>query len=57
VYSNEEDNVDSIPVSISGDVCFLVSATPLDWFLAVPMDWSGGFWQRTALDYPRLRVL
>jgi hypothetical protein len=35
----------------------VVRATPLDWFLAVPMDWSGGFWQRMARDYPRLQVL
>jgi len=35
----------------------VVRATPLDWFLAVPMDWSSGFWQRMARDYPRLRVL
>ena len=34
----------------------VVHATPLDWFLAVPMDWSGGFWQRMARDYPRLRM-
>ena len=31
-------------------------ATPDDWFLAVPLDWSGGFWQRMAQDYPRLVV-
>ena len=35
----------------------VVHATPQDWFLAVPMDWSGGFWQHIARDYPRLRVL
>jgi hypothetical protein len=34
----------------------VVSATPADWLLAVPMDWSGGFWQRMARDYPRLQV-
>jgi hypothetical protein len=34
----------------------VVGATPADWFLATPMDWSGGFWQRMARDYPRLRV-
>ena len=33
-----------------------LSATPADWFLAVPMDWSGGFWERMARDYPRLQV-
>jgi hypothetical protein len=34
----------------------VVGATPEDWFLAVLMDWSGGFWNRMAQDYPRLSV-
>ena len=34
----------------------VVGATPADWLLAVPMDWSGGFWQRMTRDYPRLQV-
>ncbi|MGB5735744.1 MAG: hypothetical protein WBM40_15020 [Thiohalocapsa sp.] len=34
----------------------VVGATPTDWFLAVPFDWSGGFWERMARDYPRLQV-
>jgi hypothetical protein len=34
----------------------VVCATPANWFLAAPMDWSGGFWERMARDYPRLRV-
>jgi hypothetical protein len=34
----------------------VVGATPANWFLAAPMDWSGGFWKRMARDYPRLRV-
>jgi hypothetical protein len=34
----------------------LVGATPADWLLVVPMDWSGGFWQRMARAYPRLQV-
>jgi hypothetical protein len=34
----------------------VVGATPADWLLAVPMDWSGGFWERMARDYPRLQV-
>jgi hypothetical protein len=34
----------------------VVSATPEDWFLAVPMDWSGGFWRRMAEEYPRLCI-
>jgi hypothetical protein len=33
-----------------------VGATPADWLLAVPFDWSGGFWTRMAQDYPRLKV-
>jgi hypothetical protein len=35
----------------------VVGATPADRLLAVSMDWSGGFWQHMARDYPRLRVL
>jgi len=34
----------------------VISATPQDWHLAVVFDWSGGFWQRMAQDYPRLAV-
>ena len=34
----------------------VVAGTPEDWFLAVPFDWSGGFWQRMAQDHPRLKV-
>ncbi|MGA7983451.1 MAG: hypothetical protein WCA32_24910 [Chromatiaceae bacterium] len=34
----------------------VVGATPQDWFLAVFMDWSGGFWNRMAQEYPRLSV-
>jgi hypothetical protein len=34
----------------------VVGATPANWFLAAPMDWSGGFWERMARDYPRLRI-
>lgn len=34
----------------------VVAATPADWLLAVPFDWSGGFWTRMAEDYPRLEV-
>lgn len=33
-----------------------LSAMPEDWLLAVLMDWSGGFWQHMARDYPRLQV-
>ena len=32
----------------------VVSATPEDWFLAVLLDWSGGFWKQMAQEYPRL---
>ena len=35
----------------------VVGATPEDWFLAVLMDWSGGFWRRMAEDYPRLSIV
>ena len=34
----------------------VVSATPEDWFLAVLLDWSGGFWEKMAQDYPRLSL-
>jgi len=34
----------------------VVGATPGDWLPAVPMDWSGGFWEHMAQDYPRLQV-
>ena len=34
----------------------VVGATPADWLLAVPMDWSVGFWERMARDDPRLQV-
>lgn len=35
----------------------IVSATPTDWAIAVPMDWSEGFWQRMARDFPRIQIL
>ncbi|MCX5870535.1 MAG: hypothetical protein NTY00_07855 [Deltaproteobacteria bacterium] len=34
----------------------VVKATPEDWFLVVPMDWSGGFWKKMMLEYPRIVV-
>ena len=34
----------------------VVSATPEDWFLAVLLDWSGGFWEKMAQKYPRLSL-
>lgn len=34
----------------------VVGATPGDWHVAVPFDWSGGFWRRMSADYPRLVV-
>lgn len=34
----------------------IVGATPADWFLAVLMDWSGGFWQKMVQEYPRLSL-
>lgn len=37
-------------------VAAAVAATPADWQLFVVMDWSGGFWQRMAEEYPRLVI-
>jgi len=37
-------------------VAAVVTATPPDWQLVVVMDWSGGFWQRMAEEYPRLVI-
>jgi hypothetical protein len=37
-------------------VAAVVSATPPDWQVVVPMDWSGGFWRRMAEDHPRLVI-
>ena len=37
-------------------VAAVVAATPADWQLVVVMDWSGGFWQRMAEEYPRLVI-
>jgi hypothetical protein len=34
----------------------VVEVTPEDWHLAVPLDWSGGFWQKMAEEFPRLSV-
>jgi hypothetical protein len=34
----------------------VVGAVPHDWFLPVLMDWSGGFWERMAKEYPRLSL-
>jgi hypothetical protein len=34
----------------------VITATPEDWMLAVPLDWSGGFWQWMARDHPRLSI-
>jgi len=38
-------------------VASVVQATPDDWMLAVPMDWSGGFWARMVDEFPRIAVL
>lgn len=38
-------------------VASVVQATPDDWMLAVPMDWSGGFWTRMVAEFPRIEVL
>lgn len=38
-------------------VVAVVEATPEDWHLAVPFDWSsGGFWRKIARECPRLAV-
>ncbi|SDX17937.1 hypothetical protein [Thiocapsa roseopersicina] len=34
----------------------VVAATPSDWFLAVPFDWSCGFWAHMADEYPRIQI-
>lgn len=34
----------------------VLNATPLDWQLAVVMDWSGGFWRKMEQEHPRLVV-
>ena len=34
----------------------VMTATPEDWTLAVPFDWSGRFWPRMAQDHPRLSI-
>jgi hypothetical protein len=39
-----------------GIVEAVIAATPEDWFLAVPFDWSGGFWRKMAQHSPRLTV-
>jgi hypothetical protein len=35
----------------------VVRGTPGDWVLAVAMDWSGGFWARMVVEFPRIVVL
>ncbi len=37
-------------------VTAVINATPEEWFLAVPFDWSGGYWQRVVQDYPCLNI-
>jgi hypothetical protein len=34
----------------------VVGAVPDDWFLPMLMDWSGGFWEQMAKEYPRLSI-
>ena len=34
----------------------VVGAVPDDWFLPVLIDWSGGFWEQMAKEYPRLSL-
>jgi hypothetical protein len=38
-------------------VAAVVAATPADWRLVVVLDWSGGFWQHMAEEYPRLFIV
>ena len=35
----------------------VVDSTPDNWFLVVPLDWSGGFWKRMVAEYPRIIIL
>ena len=35
----------------------VVSITADDWLIVIPMDWSGGFWEKMVAKYPRLIVL
>lgn len=37
-------------------VASVVDGTPEDWILVVPMDWSGGFWDKMIADYPRIII-
>lgn len=37
-------------------VVAVANATPEDWHLAVPFDWSEGFWRKIARCCPRLEV-
>ncbi|MBK1717218.1 hypothetical protein [Thiocystis violacea] len=37
-------------------VAAVINAVPESWVVTVAFDWSGGFWQRMAQDYPRLQV-
>jgi hypothetical protein len=41
---------------IGGHVQRNTQAVPEDWFLPVLMDWSGGFWEQMAKEYPRLSL-
>lgn len=34
----------------------VVDGTPEDWSIVVPMDWSGGFWNRMIEEIPRIVV-
>ena len=37
-------------------VSAVITITPNDWLIAIPMDWSGGFWEKMVEKYPRLVV-
>ena len=38
-------------------VSAVVNITADDWTFVIPMDWSGGFWEKMVEKYPRLFVL
>jgi len=50
----------SLTSSVKGNgeqiVSAVINSTPNDWFIAVLMDWSHGFWQVMAKRFPRLMV-
>lgn len=37
-------------------VAAVVDGTPENWVIVVPMDWSGGFWEKMIEEFPRIVV-